>query len=1418
MNVSKAPGTARPAVAGPGSLAPGAFDWATVYQFDDKESNRFRGVCALDSAASQSPGSSCFIYCASQAEGVRRWHVSSGASEVLVEPSAFQDPVHCLAVVARNLWVCTGNNATAGSVAIFDLDTAAPKCKPFAAHKGEITAMVAGVGGKYMVTGGVDFQVKVWGPDGTPLVTSNHHNKQVEALLLTPLTKGAGTASSGKLWTAAADASLAVWSDEAGSGLLEASKTKVVKVEGGRAIKIMVLNGSSVWCGCERGQVCVYGVEDVVLRRAFRPHQDTVDAMASVGNQVWSGSRDRSIIAHDATSHAPLFTLGDQERGAVQALSIQLREAAAQSGQQQAQLEAQLAALREQLTAAQGEVEAERVSRASDTAAAGQQLEGRDAQLRALEAELSALRDDHAKAVEERDAVQHQGEQLRGDKARLDAELEGVRGQVAALEGDKDGLGAQLKAALAAAEWVGQGEGREGEWAAAAAEAQLKGSLGEAASQAMAERDALAAALNKAQEEAAALSSSRDALEASQQALTQQLDSSQAQLLDCQQQLSGARQQLEVNSKQMASTEAELGEVRQALAQALGGLGDSGSRLQEVEAANHRLQATLRELEWVRGGSSLAAEKADSERLRSAAAEGERLRSELQGGLAKSSSEREGLAAQVSQHQGELAALRDALEAARQASGGAQQSLDHTQAQLEARGAELARLEAELRSAAELQAATQQALAAAQSGRIELEQQLARLQQQDHEVRAARDALAQAKAALEAQQAEGEVERRSLAEGQARLQQQVAELAKQLAESQASGSQSSADLAAARNQAQQAEAQLQALQQQLAGRQAEQEELARSSQELEGLRAELAGAKALVQAGEDAAQRQRIEHEAALMHLQRQVEELEAQLRGAQDSAGQVAGGRHAGSACTLMLCLHTPAILTTHSSVSSFNSGSKSGSRTGGLEAEAADLKQQVQAAQLRAQQAEEQAGRDSSQLAALREELAAAKAQVLPESIQLLASFPPSCVVQAEAGALGAELEAVRAARAAAAAAEQKAAQGQEEVAQELARIRTRLASLEAAQPPSSPLQAPSGASGTTISPNITVIAPGYAAHPLPPPIALPPSPPAPTNLAAGASAGDRAVQHQATLRALVAMQGVEGSARSLELEQALQQLASQVEVLGGQLAQAMQQVADSQASAGHQAAACEAAQGEVQALQEERYQLQLALRAAQRELELMKAAGPSPAPPAPPPSEVQLGSQRVAAQKLAALEAALKRATEDYQLLLQGASDRVRAPYPLVPHILSLTWFVPLGNTGCCALAAELRTIREEAVARDVTQRQLREERDALQRQLLSHGAREGAAAGELAMLRTEVARLERQLRDAEMRIGQLTRALSDCEAHRRRWEELEGTHSTVKQRLEAARLSDELFNRQRPTPQPPSGSRAERVRPLPPTGFG
>eukprot|EP00983_Pelagomonas_calceolata_P044131 1139174-Pelagomonas_calceolata.AAC.2 len=60
--------------------------------------------------------------------------------------------------------------------------------------------------------------------------------------------------------------------------------------------------------------------------------------------------------------------------------------------------------------------------------------------------------------------------------------------------------------------------------------------------------------------------------------------------------------------------------------------------------------------------------------------------------------------------------------------------------------------------------------------------------------------------------------------------------------------------------------------------------------------------------------------------------------------------------------------------------------------------------------------------------------------------------------------------------------------------------------------------------------------------------------------------------------------------------------------------------------------------------------------------------------------------------------------------------------------------------------------------------------------------------------------------------------------RRFEDLEGCHSSVKQRLEAARASDDLFNRTSQRQQslqenPPASParRGEKIRYIPPTGF-
>ncbi len=51
-----------------GNIPAGAFQWATIYQFDEKESGRIK-CCWLDGTD---------IYTGSQADGVKRWDLTTG--------------------------------------------------------------------------------------------------------------------------------------------------------------------------------------------------------------------------------------------------------------------------------------------------------------------------------------------------------------------------------------------------------------------------------------------------------------------------------------------------------------------------------------------------------------------------------------------------------------------------------------------------------------------------------------------------------------------------------------------------------------------------------------------------------------------------------------------------------------------------------------------------------------------------------------------------------------------------------------------------------------------------------------------------------------------------------------------------------------------------------------------------------------------------------------------------------------------------------------------------------------------------------------------------------------------------------------------------------------------------------------------
>mmetsp|Transcript_33316 Transcript_33316/g.99196 ORF Transcript_33316/g.99196 Transcript_33316/m.99196 type:complete len:316 (-) Transcript_33316:333-1280(-) len=266
-----------------GGVPAGAFGWATVHEFGDKDSGKPKCVCL----------SGDVLYTGSGTDGVKRWSAATGGNDILLPASLFSDPVHAITVVGDNVWVCTGNNANAGTIVVYDINTKALKTKGFAAHKGEVTCMAPGPGGNYVITGGVDFQVKLWTPDGSPLMTSNHHNKQVDCILVTPSKAGGNTDSGGVVWTGSTDGTVYCWSDDDGRGKADVSKGKSISIPGNKQVKSMAYLDGHVWVGCDGGQVCVISVATSKVVKTLKPHGETVDALAAVGNQMWSGSRDK---------------------------------------------------------------------------------------------------------------------------------------------------------------------------------------------------------------------------------------------------------------------------------------------------------------------------------------------------------------------------------------------------------------------------------------------------------------------------------------------------------------------------------------------------------------------------------------------------------------------------------------------------------------------------------------------------------------------------------------------------------------------------------------------------------------------------------------------------------------------------------------------------------------------------------------------------------------------------------------------------------------------------------------------------------------------------------------------------------------------------------------------------------------------
>lgn len=546
-----------------------------------------------------------------------------------------------MCVVQDTVWACTGD----GKIALFDVNTAELKTKTFAAHQGEILCVRPGPGDQYVVTGGVDFNTKSWQPNGTPLVASKYHHGAVECLLFTQLEGGdssstthkrqdggsgcAGSkggavvplpeAAAAKLWTGSADGTVFCWADAKGDGMIADGDGKSIKLEGGK-VRSLGLWGTCVWAGMDDGRINVLRVSDGSAVKTIKSaHSGPVLSLQPVGDQMWSGSGDKTIAAHGGSSFATLFSLGDQggylktmfcrnwavwtfnaadikvytgesiwrveheraeaalalldattkdlngqiakEKAAAHTLSIELADAQAAADRRVAEVEARVAELEAKLKELQGQYDGTQ----ADLAAAQSGLQ--EAQ--------SALGQSAGEAAQQLADAKLRSKDLEGVAAAAQAALDELRKAQQQLEADKDAAdkAAAAEAAGLRAEVAGLRKAQEG----------LQGDLAQAQAGLEAERAAAAAA-------AAAWSGKESQLRSAMESDTL-AKSSAAAALDGQ--LGELKGQMATLREENAALAAALASAKQEGDEARSAAGASGAELAGLRDKLAALQAEL---------------------------------------------------------------------------------------------------------------------------------------------------------------------------------------------------------------------------------------------------------------------------------------------------------------------------------------------------------------------------------------------------------------------------------------------------------------------------------------------------------------------------------------------------------------------------------------------------------------------------------------------------------------------------------------------------------------------------------------------------------------------------------------------------------------------------------------------------------
>ena len=258
-------------------------EWATVSDSRGKELQGVKTV-SFDEDASA-------LFATHKNGAVLKWDWRLGKFETFIpEDKDKNDMIHAVLCVGSVLWVSSGK----GKIILYDTETRKVLTK-VVGHTAEIFCMVkvSGAADARVITGSIDFVVKVWDEDAMLVSHSAHHHG---AILCAIQWRSESDEDPPQIWTGSNDGSVFRWNDGDRNGKVDKEEGTTLRHSTSEAVTCLEQVDGYVWAGTERGKLVIFDPveEDPVCE--IPAHKERISSVRAMGRAAWSAGSDKVIF------------------------------------------------------------------------------------------------------------------------------------------------------------------------------------------------------------------------------------------------------------------------------------------------------------------------------------------------------------------------------------------------------------------------------------------------------------------------------------------------------------------------------------------------------------------------------------------------------------------------------------------------------------------------------------------------------------------------------------------------------------------------------------------------------------------------------------------------------------------------------------------------------------------------------------------------------------------------------------------------------------------------------------------------------------------------------------------------------------------------------------------------------------------